>query len=105
GCLQGSRREPASRGGQGVFSGLAEDGLDLELDGDLVTDDDAAAVHRHLDVDTEVVAVDLGPGGEAGARAAEGVGAEAVELQVQDDRAGDALDRQLALDGPVGRSE
>src|SRR5206468_10414193 len=86
-------------------SGGAEHGLDLELDGDLVTDDDAAAVHRHLDVDAELVAVDLGLGGEAGARAAEGVRAEAVELKVEDDRAGDALDRQLALDGPVGRSE
>src|SRR3954452_10929764 len=103
-----SVKTPKAPGLPGAFgraregSGVAENGLDLELDGDLVTDDDAAAVHRHLDVDAELVAVDLGLGGEAGARAAEGVRAEAVELKVEDDRAGDALDRQLALDGPVG---
>src|SRR3954462_4255430 len=94
--MPGALREERSR------SGVAENGLDLELDGDLVTDDDAAAVHRHLDVDAELVAVDLRLGGEAGARAAVGVRAEAVELEVQDDGPRDALDGQLALDGPVG---
>ena len=62
-------------------SGGAEHGLDLELDGDLVADDDAAAVHRHVDVHAELLAGDLGLGGEAGARAAVGVRAEAVELE------------------------
>src|SRR3954462_13867216 len=94
--MPGALREERSR------SGVAENGLDLELDGDLVTDDDAAAVHRHLDVDAELVAVDLGLGREAGAEAAVGVRAEAVELQVQDDGLGGALDRELALDLPVG---
>src|SRR3954451_2403897 len=103
-----SVKTPKAPGLPGAFgraregSGGAEDGLDLELDGDLVTDDDTAAVHRHLDVDAEVVAVDLGLGREAGAVAAVGVRSEAVELQGQGDRAGVALEGQLALDGPVG---
>ena len=48
-----------------------------------------------------VGAGDLGLGGEAGARAAVGVRAEAVELQLQGDRLGVALDGQLAVDEPV----
>src|SRR3954468_14477929 len=103
-----SVKTPKAPGLPGAFgrvrngSGLAKNGLDLELDGDLVTDDDAAAVHRHLDVDAEVVAVDLGLGREAGAVAAVGVGAEAVRLERQRDRPGDALEGQLPVDEPVG---
>src|SRR3954465_797799 len=99
----GAPRRRARGGGQGgPYSGGAEHGLDLELDGDLVADDDAAAVHRHVDVDAVGLAGDLGLGGEACARAAVGVRTEAVELQLQGDRLGDALDREVALDGPVG---
>ena len=71
----GSRRRPCVRtatrapgGARGprsevlVGSGGAEHGLDLELDVDLVADDDAAAVHGHLDVDAELRAGDLGLG-------------------------------------------
>src|SRR3954468_8235154 len=102
GLPAGSRREPASGGGQGgPSSGGAQHGLDLELDGDLVTDDDAAAVHRHVDVHAELLAGDVGLAGEAGAGAAVGVRTEPVELQVQHDGLGDALDGQVALDLPV----
>src|SRR5690242_9532202 len=72
-------------GSSSAVSGGAEDGLDLELHRDLVADDHAAAVHRHLDVDAELRAGDLRLGGEAGAGAAVGVGAEAVELERQGD--------------------
>src|SRR3954451_6103647 len=103
-----SVKTPKAPGLPGAFgraregSGVAENGLDLELDGDLVTADDAAAVHRHLDVDAELVAVDLGLGREAGAVAAVGVRAEAVQLEGQGDRTGVALEGQLAVDEPVG---
>src|SRR3712207_3960908 len=85
-----------------LFRSGAEHGLDLELDVDLVAAGDGAAVHRHVDVHAELLAGDLGLGAEAGAGAAVGVGAEAVELELQGDRLGDALDGQVALDGPVG---
>src|SRR3954468_2734185 len=102
GLPAGARRELASGGGQGgPYSGGAEHGLDLELDGDLVADDDAAAVHRHVDVHAELLAGDLGLAGEAGARAAVGVRPEAVQLEVELDGLGDALDGQVALDLPV----
>lgn len=45
---------------------ISLDGLDLERDGDLVADDDAATLERHLDVDAEVLAVDDGLGVESG---------------------------------------
>src|SRR3954469_15857643 len=103
---ENTNRAPDERPGPGVArrhdSGGAEHGLDLELDGDLVADDDAAAVHRHVDVDPVGLAGDLGLGGEGGARAAVGVRAEAVELQLEGDGLGDALDGEVALDGPVG---
>ena len=84
----------------GLCGGLAEDGLDLEGDRDLVAYDDAATVHRQADVDAEVRAVDLGAGGEAGALAAVRVGGEAVELEVQRDVLGDAVQRQVAVERP-----
>src|SRR6478609_11381872 len=93
---RGPRAEARSPRRRSFGSGGAEHGLDLELDGDLVADDDAAAVHRHVDVDAEGLAGDLGLGREAGARAAVGVRTEAVELQLEGDGLGDALDGEVA---------
>src|SRR6185312_16697405 len=83
---------------EGRGSGLAQDRLDLQGDLDLLAHDDPAAVERHRDVDAEVAAVDRGGGREAGAGAAVGVRAEAVDLEGEGDRPGHALDGQLAVE-------
>src|SRR3712207_8752703 len=57
---------------------------------------------RLVDVDALLLAGDLGLGAEAGGVAAVGVGAEAVQLEGELDGLGDALDGQVADDGPVG---
>src|SRR4051812_4874350 len=87
--------------GPGPGSGLAQHTLDLEGDLDLLAHDGAAAVERHGDVDAELAAADRGGGREAGARATVGVRAEAVDLEGEGDGAGDALDRQLAVERVV----
>src|SRR5205814_7293674 len=77
-------------------SGL-EHGLDLELDGHLVADDDAAALDGGVPADAEVAPADLRSGGEAGPGAAVGVGPEPVQLQRQRDVPGHALEGELAV--------
>src|SRR6202012_2130164 len=52
---------------------------------------------RAVEVDAEVGPVDLGLRGEADARAAVSVRAEAVDLEVERDRLGDALEGEVAL--------
>src|SRR2546429_8241197 len=83
--------------------GLAEDALDLDGDRDLLADDDAAggAGDRAVVADAEVVPVDLAAGGKARPDAAEGVRAEAVDLELQRDGPGDAADGELAVEEEV----
>src|SRR6266540_279552 len=71
--------------------GLGEDGLDLDEDLDLVADDHTAAIHGDVGGDAEVLAVDLGGGGEAGA-------GEAVDVQGEGHLPGDAVEGQFAVD-------
>src|SRR5262245_1144760 len=82
-----------------VASGL-QDALDLEVDGDVLADRDAAghAGDRAVERDAVVHPVDVADRGEAHAGAAVGVRAEAADLKVKGDRLGDALEGQLALE-------
>jgi hypothetical protein len=52
-----STADTHARGGVREPSGLPER-FDLERDGDLVADDRAAGLERHIDVDTEVLAIE-----------------------------------------------
>src|SRR5258706_296585 len=75
------------------------DGLDLERDAHFVADHDTAAVSGGVELDAKVAAVDLGGGREPDPRVAERRGGlESVELQSKRDRAGDAVERELAVD-------
>src|SRR5581483_10147781 len=83
-------------------------GLDLEGDVHRVADEELAAVERDVEVHTELLAGDLGRRLEADALAAPRVGLDAEVLDVELDRLGDALDRQLAgrlLAVEAGRDE
>src|SRR5581483_3717260 len=62
----------------------------------------AAAIHRHADVHAEVPAVDLRGRREAGARAAVRILGEAVQLERQLHRAGDAVQSEVAVDDVAG---
>src|SRR3954454_12621161 len=77
-------------------SGLHE--LDVEVELDLLGDEHAAAVEGHVPLEAPVLAVDLALGGETGAGAAPRVAADAVELQLQLDGPGDALDGEVAVE-------
>src|SRR6185437_15086875 len=81
--------------------GLVEHALDLEGDRDLLADDDAAAGHRAVVADAEVVPVDLAAGREARPGPAEGVRAEAVHLELERDRLGGAADGEIAVEQEV----
>src|SRR5262245_1952326 len=81
-------------------SGL-QNGLDLQVDGDLVGDHHAAVLHGGVPVDPEVLPVDVRRGCETGPGAAVGVLPEAVDLQLQRNAAGHTLERQLAVDDEV----
>src|SRR5712691_10038478 len=70
-----------------------EHGLDLQEQLDLVRDHDAAALDRRVPGHAEVGAVDLSRRGEPNAGAAVGVRTEPVDLELQRDAAGDALQR------------
>src|SRR6266699_745884 len=72
-------------------------GLDLDDELDLLAHHDAAGRQRHVGGDAPVCAVDLADGRQAGPGAAVGVRAEAVHLDGQLHRSGDALDGQLAV--------
>src|SRR5690606_5426041 len=105
GIGRGDGERPSVAGGAfgklwGSGSGL-ETGLDLEEDGDLVADHGAAAFERHVDGDAEVLAIDDGGGLEAGDGALAHAGVDAVELELQLDRAGDAAQSEVAVDDVV----
>src|SRR5215469_96258 len=77
-------------------SGL--DGLDLEVQLNLVGKHDAAIGHRGVEADVEVTPVDLAGRGKACPVAAIRVRTEAVELQPERHVPGDALERQVAVE-------
>src|SRR5688500_12903608 len=92
-------------GGGGALSRLLVllDGLDVELDLDLVADQEATRLQRDVPGQSEVLPVDRRGRLEADDLLAPGVHALADELRVEHDRTGDAADRQLAADpGTVG---
>src|SRR6266566_7084656 len=80
---------------------LVEYCLGLDVDGDLVADDDAAALDRGVPADPEVVPVDDGGRAEAQASATPRVVPETADLDLQGDRLGDAADREVAVDQEV----
>src|SRR5579875_3390911 len=94
----GRPRGEADAAGPGPSLRLLEDALDLEVDGDLLADGHAAARDRPVVADPEVVPVDLAGGGEPGPRAAVGVGAEAVHLQLQRHWPGNAAQAEVAVE-------
>src|SRR3954466_4268701 len=77
---------------------LLEDGLGGDQDVDLVTDEEAPAVHRDVEVNAPLLARDRGRALEPGARATPRGRLGPEELDVQGDRLGDALDGQVAGD-------
>src|SRR3954469_22254552 len=77
------------------WSGLRAHCLHGEVDGHLVADEDLAAVERDVEVHAPVLAVDHGGGLEADALVAPRVLAGTEVLDLELDRLGDALDRQL----------
>src|SRR6478735_10306655 len=93
------------RGGEGggvvaavVGSGLLGE-LDVDDELDLLGDQDAALFQAGVPGQAPVGAVELAGGLEGGLVVAPGVGGDAVELDVEGDRLGDALDGQVAGEG------
>src|SRR6266567_9449210 len=80
-------------GGSGVL-----DRGDLELEGDLVADQDAAALERGVPGDPVVLAVDRHRALEPDPLVAERVLRSALELERDRDRVGHALDGQVTGD-------
>src|SRR6187402_2676810 len=83
-----------------VGSGVA-DRRDVELELDLLGDEDAAGLERGVPGQAPVLAVDAGAALEADAQVAERVAGRAVGLELDRDRLGLALDREVAGDDPV----
>src|SRR5438105_4039499 len=79
-----------------------EDGLDLDGDPDAVSDHDTTALERGIEAHAEVVTVDFTRRGEADAGAAPRVLGEAVQLQLEKDGLGHALECEIALEEVLG---
>src|SRR5215207_1822934 len=79
------------------------DGLDLELETDLLADDHAAGLECDVPGEAEVLPVDLGRGREAGPPAAPRVARPPVVLDVERDRPGHPVHAQLSLEQEVAR--
>src|SRR6478735_11494085 len=73
--------------------------LDVDDELDLLGDQDAALFEVGVPGQAPVGAVELAGGLEGGLVVAPGVGGDAVELDVEGDRLGDALDGQVAGEG------
>ncbi len=82
----------------GCGSGLLGE-LDVDDELDLLGDQDAALFEVGVPGQAPVGAVELAGGLEGGLVVAPGVGGDAVELDVEGDRLGDALDGQVAGEG------
>ena len=81
---------------------LRLDELDVEGDVDVFADQDAAGLEGRVPAQAEVLAVDLGGGGEADAGVAPGVFAgRAGAFDGEGDGLGDAMEGQVAGDGVV----
>ena len=93
----GGQNARSRRGERPQQLGLAEC-LDRQADGDLVADDRAATLQRHIDVDAEVLAVQHDRCLEARDLTVAHAGVHAVVLEVQADRLGDALQGELTVD-------
>src|SRR5699024_8122008 len=88
-------RNPAVGARRGAGSGC-DDGLDLEGDADLVAHEHAAGLQGGVPGEVELLAGDLGLGGEADAGGAEGVGGRAVVLDLEGGGLGHAVDGEVA---------
>src|SRR6266545_5891546 len=75
------------------------DGLDLDLQADLLGDYDPTGLQGHVPRQPPVLPVDRAPGGEHGPIAAPRVTDVAKVVDLQGDRPGDSLDGQLAIHG------
>src|SRR5579862_9984678 len=98
---------PACRGGGAVgdsqraaLGRRAEDSLDLEADGHLVADHDAATLEGHVELDAEVLPADLARGAEPGAGPHRRLD-EPVQLEVERHGPGDAVQRELTVEDIV----
>src|SRR5271169_3308709 len=90
-----------ARLGSGPSGGfLAENRLDLDVEGHLVAENHriVGAGYRPVVADPEILAVDLGSCAEAGPGPTKGIGGETVGLHRQGHRLGDASDGQVAVD-------
>src|SRR5881227_474562 len=74
--------------------------LDVELDAHALADEEAARLQGLVPRQAPVLAVDLGAGREAEPLVAPRRGLGAVELHIEHDRPGHALDREVAGDDP-----
>src|SRR5690606_18822518 len=95
--------ESGSRGERGEAGGASGrgDGGDLHGDADLVADEHAAGLEGRVPGEAELLAGDLGGGGEADALVAEGVGRRAVVLDREGGGLGHAVDREVAVRGEL----
>src|SRR5688572_1868938 len=80
-------------------------GLDLQLDLDLVADQQAAGLEHLVPPQAEVLAIDRRPGRERHALVAPRILALAAVLDVERHLAGDAADREIAEDAVVVLAE
>src|SRR5450759_897114 len=97
-------RSPGAALGWARWSGTGgvEDGLDLDGETDLLAEGDTATVEGHVERDAEVAAVELAGGREADSGVAErGAGLEAVHLELERHRPGDAVEGQIPVDDQV----
>src|SRR3978361_2471609 len=79
------------------FSSALLERLDVEGDGDLVAEDDAAALERSVEVDAELLAAQDDRCLEASDFAVAHAGVDAIEFQLQLERLGEALAGGLAV--------
>src|SRR5205807_2050146 len=75
--------------------------LHIEIDGHRLADQEPTGLEGGVPTEAEVLAVDLGGSGEAGSGAAPRIAGHAFVGDVEDDRAGDAGDGELALELPL----
>src|SRR5690606_5456561 len=78
-------------------SGLL-DGLDVQVDGDVLADQDAAGFQHGVPLEIEIFTVDPGGGLDGDALVAPGILAGTFDTGLERNLAGDAPDRQVADD-------
>ena len=80
---------------------LLENDLEVDRDGDVVAERESAGLECRVPADAEVLAVDLGGRGHAGAHVAVRVVDDAADFTLQGDRQGDAAQGEVADEGEV----